>query len=114
MTILTMETVIDDDIIAACRAAGACAEGLAYVAAHPTVAELRRHNLAWFYWLVLNVNFSGADLRGADLSWADLHEANLREANLREAKNLTVTQLATAWGVSDEQMNIVPAVPDAR
>ena len=94
MTILTMETVIDDDIIAACRAAGACAEGLAYVAAHPTVAELRRHNLAWFYWLVLNVNFSGANLSGA--------------------KNLTVTQLATALRVSDEQMNIVPVVPNAR
>ena len=169
MTILTMETVIDDDIIAACRVAGACAEGLAYVATHPTVAELRRHNPVWFNWLVSKVNFSGAnlrganlygaalyeaDLRGADLSganlrWANLYGADLRgadlsganlsgadlcradlrgadlsganlrgadlcRANLYGAKNLTVTQLATALGVSDEQINIVPAVPDAR
>ena len=52
---LTMDSVIDEEVIEACRKAGACAVALMWVKAKPrTYRQLRDHSLNWCWWLARN------------------------------------------------------------
>jgi hypothetical protein len=49
---MKLKDVMDEEVIAACEADGACAEGLHWLRAMArTYAELRRHRLEWYKWL---------------------------------------------------------------
>lgn len=51
-----MSLPITAEIIDACRAAGACDEGLDWISAEPrTLAELHAHRVIWSEWLAINV-----------------------------------------------------------
>jgi hypothetical protein len=57
--VLTMDDVIDANVIEACKSKGACDPGLNWLLAKSrTFARLRCHSMGWWKWLAANVDLA--------------------------------------------------------
>ena len=80
---------ISKTMIAACRTAEACSEGLKWISIKPrTIEQLYKHNISWFMWLSNILSKPARDAYAAAMKPArDSYDAAMKPALIRALKS---------------------------
>ena len=112
---------ITPEIIAACKKAGACKEGLAYISVKGrTIEELYEFNREWFFWLKRILSRSARDAYDATEKPArDAYDAAVKpawdayNAAVKTASAAYDAAVKTAWDACDAAVKTASAAYNA-